>query len=426
MRRTIVSLILLISTIFWTGCSEISHSSLDVVEELESEVKLHGNSLIPNEFLQKDTYKPLNYSTQQAMWFTYMDYENILLDKTEDEFTKNIIERFVKAKSLGINTIYIQVRAFCDAYYNSELFPRGEYFSPTSDFDPLTIMINSAHSLNLSIHAWVNPMRAKTDIEMQAMPNGFLPKQWYDDEIRKGTYIVQVEDRWFLNPAYGEVKTFITDGIKEIVLNYEVDGIHIDDYFYPTTDSSFDMASFTESEISDLAAWRMENINIMVGGIYSTIKSINKNILFGISPQGSIEKNYSSQYADVAKWCKEEGYCDYIVPQIYFGFNNETCPFEQIVYEWQQLTSGSKVKLIIGVCTYKIGREDPWAGLGKDEWIADLNVASREIDYIMNNQTLNGMAIFSYSSTFEPSGDEVIINAVADECDNIRGILVRD
>lgn len=426
MRRTIVSLILLISTIFWTGCSEISHSSLDVVEELESEVKLHGNSLIPNEFLQEDTYKPLNYSTQQAMWFTYMDYENILLDKTEDEFTKNIIERFVKAKSLGINTIYIQVRAFCDAYYNSELFPRGEYFSPTSDFDPLTIMINSAHSLNLSIHAWVNPMRAKTDIEMQAMPNGFLPKQWYDDEIRKGTYIVQVEDRWFLNPAYGEVKTFITDGIKEIVLNYEVDGIHIDDYFYPTTDSSFDMASFTESEISDLAAWRMENINIMVGGIYSTIKSINKNILFGISPQGSIEKNYSSQYADVAKWCKEEGYCDYIVPQIYFGFNNETCPFEQIVYEWQQLTSGSKVKLIIGVCTYKIGREDPWAGLGKDEWIADLNVASREIDYIMNNQTLNGMAIFSYSSTFEPSGDEVIINAVADECDNIRGILVRD
>ncbi|NLP26082.1 MAG: family 10 glycosylhydrolase [Clostridiales bacterium] len=426
MRRTIVSLILLISTIFWTGCSEISHSSLDVVEELESEVKLHGNSLIPNEFLQEDTYKPLNYSTQQAMWFTYMDYENILLDKTEDEFTKNIIERFVKAKSLGINTIYIQVRAFCDAYYNSELFPRGEYFSPTSDFDPLTIMINSAHSLNLSIHAWVNPMRAKTDIEMQAMPNGFLPKQWYDDEIRKGTYIVQVEDRWFLNPAYSEVKTFITDGIKEIVLNYEVDGIHIDDYFYPTTDSSFDMASFTESEISDLAAWRMGNINIMVGGIYSTIKSINKNILFGISPQGSIEKNYSSQYADVAKWCKEEGYCDYIVPQIYFGFNNETCPFEQIVYEWQQLTSGSKVKLIIGVCTYKIGREDPWAGVGKDEWIADLNVASREIEYIMNNQTLNGMAIFSYSSTFEPSGDEVIINAVADECDNIRGILVRD
>ena len=195
MRRTIVSLILLISTIFWTGCSEISHSSLDVVEELESEVKLHGNSLIPNEFLQEDTYKPLNYSTQQAMWFTYMDYENILLDKTEDEFTKNIIERFVKAKSLGINTIYIQVRAFCDAYYNSELFPRGEYFSPTSDFDPLTIMINSAHSLNLSIHAWVNPMRAKRILNA-GYAEWFLPKQWYDDEIRKGTYIVQVEDRW--------------------------------------------------------------------------------------------------------------------------------------------------------------------------------------------------------------------------------------
>lgn len=426
MRRAVVAFMLVILTVLWTGCSEINHSSSNVVTDLESEIKLNGNSLIPNEFLQEDAYRPLNYSIQQAMWFTYMDYEYILLNKTEEEFTKAIVERFVKAKSMGINTVYVQVRAFCDAYYNSKLYPRGVYFAETSSFDPLAIMINSAHSLNLSVHAWVNPMRAKTDAEMQAMSDEYLPKQWYVDEIKRGTYIVQVEDRWYLNPAYNEVKKFITDGIKEIVSNYNVDGIHIDDYFYPTTDASFEMASFAESNTSDLAAWRMENINVMVKGMYLAVKSINKNVLFGISPQGSIEKNYSTQYADVAKWCKEGGYCDYIVPQIYFGFKNETCPFEQLVFQWQQLASEGKVKLIIGICTYKIGKEDAWAGTGKDEWLADTTVASREVEYVMSNQKLNGVAIFSYSSTFEPSGDEVLVNTVASECENIRKILVRN
>lgn len=426
MRRKVVSFILLIMTIFWTGCSAIGNSSSDLEMELTSEIKLHDNSLIPNEFLQEGVYKPLNYSTQQAMWFAYMDYEKILLNRTEEEFTKLVVERFVKAKLLGINTVYVQVRAFCDAYYKSELFPRGEYFSVSSNFDPLEIMINSAHSLNLSIHAWVNPMRAKTDMEMQAMSGDYLPKQWYDDEIKRGTYIVQVADRWYLNPAYSEVKSFITDGIKEIVSSYEVDGLHIDDYFYPTTDASFDTISFAEGNTNDLTAWRMENINVMVKGIYSTIKSLNTNVLFGISPQGNVEKNYSTQYADVRKWCKEGGYCDYIVPQIYFGFKNETCPFEQTVFEWQQLTSGSKIRLVIGVCTYKIGKEDTWAGTGKDEWITDLNVTSREVEYVINDEKLSGVAIFSYNSTFEPSGDEVLVNAIADECEKIKQILVKE
>ena len=102
MRRAVVAFMLVILTVLWTGCSEINHSSSNVVTDLESEIKLNGNSLIPNEFLQEDAYRPLNYSIQQAMWFTYMDYEYILLNKTEEEFTKAIVERFVKAKSMGI------------------------------------------------------------------------------------------------------------------------------------------------------------------------------------------------------------------------------------------------------------------------------------------------------------------------------------
>ena len=103
MRRMIVGFILLISTIFWTGCSAISDSSSGMDMELTSEIKLHDNSLIPNEFLQEGVYKPINYSTQQAMWFAYMDYEKILLERTEEEFTKLVVERLGRFVMRTIN-----------------------------------------------------------------------------------------------------------------------------------------------------------------------------------------------------------------------------------------------------------------------------------------------------------------------------------
>ncbi|MBQ8725077.1 MAG: family 10 glycosylhydrolase, partial [Oscillospiraceae bacterium] len=101
---------------------------------------------------------------------------------------------------------------------------------------------------------------------------------------------------------------------EEIVRNYDVDGIHIDDYFYPTADTSFDAEAFAESDINSLTEFRKEQCSLMVKDIYDAVKSVNPDVLFGISPQGTLSGN-ASQYSDPERWCSEDGFCDYIVPQ---------------------------------------------------------------------------------------------------------------
>lgn len=338
----------------------------------------------------------LNFDDQTGMWFTYMDYADILKGKNEEDFTQSVSSRFENAKKSGINTLYLHVRAFNDSYYKSKIFPKGEYYD--ADYDPLEIMINEAHKLGLSVHAWINPLRCQTDEQLKRLDESYTIKKWYDSDEKNGAYIVNIENNWYLNPAYTEVRSYISDGVKEIVQNYKVDGLHIDDYFYPTSEKTFDAAAFSESGSENLDEWRKDNINKMIKEIYSVIKAEDKNMLFGISPQGNINANYSSRYADVKKWASELGFCDYIVPQIYFGFENESCPFKDTVKLWREINSCKEVKLIIGLCTYKIGNEDKWAGSGKNEWKENRNIVSEQIQYCAEND-LN-ISVYSYSSTF--------------------------
>ena len=345
---------------------------------------------------KSNEYQVLNYEDQIGMWFTYMDYQSILKDCQESDFKKNTAKRFKNAADMGVNTIYVHVRAFGDCYYYSDIFPKGEYYN--TDYDPLEIMTEEAHKLGLSIHAWINPLRCQTEEQMRKLDDGFTIKKWYNDSEKNGSYIVNVNGTLYLNPAYQEVVDFISEGVSEIVENYSVDGIHIDDYFYPTTESSFDEAAFSLSENDALSEWRLENVNKMISQIYSTVKDIDQSILFGISPQGNINSDYSGQYADVKKWASESGFCDYIVPQVYFGFENEGCPFAETVQSWMEMNTCTDVKLVIGLCTYKIGNEDKWAGTGKNEWKENRDIVSRQISFCRENKL--SCALYSYDSTF--------------------------
>lgn len=395
MKKTAVILCLIISAVLFIKSGLFSGILKN--NDNKKKEKISDNSIaMPVDY---DTYAPLNYDKQYSMWFPAMDYENILLNKTKEEFEKTVDERFRNAKEIGINTVYVHVRANCDAYYNSELFPNGKYFAENSDFDPLLIMIDKAHSLGLSFHAWVNPMRGQTTEQLDGMSSEYKIKQWYDDIDKNGLYVVNANDTWYLNPAYKEVRSFIADGIFEIVKNYKVDGIHIDDYFYPTTEEFFDEQAFEQSDGKDLMQWRLDNASLMVRQIYNTINAVNPKILFGISPQGNIDADYSSQYADVRKWSSQNGYCDYIVPQLYYGFKNSTCPYEATLDEWCDIASSAK--LIAGVCTYKVGKEDTWAGDGINEWITDENITARQIEMALQKENIDGIAVYSYNSTFE-------------------------
>lgn len=346
---------------------------------------------------EKNVYKPLNFENQKAVWFTVMDFQKTLNGRTQEEFTDDISAVFTKIKDTGFNTVYVHVRPYNDAYYKSDIFPLSE--SCTGEFDPFEIILEKAHTLNLSVHAWINPLRCQTTEQIKKTDSKYKIRQWYDDSDKNGKYIVEVDGRWYLNPAYDEVREYISDGVWELADNYHIDGVHIDDYFYPTQKESFDKAAFELSGNSDLKSWRTENINLMVQGIYNASKDGNSDVLFGISPQGNIEINMSSLYADVITWCSESGYCDYIVPQLYYGFKNESKPFNETLLEWKNIVTCEDVRLVAGICMYKIGSEDKWAGSGKSEWIEDKNIPSRQISAVIENGV--SVAVYSVESLFE-------------------------
>ena len=131
----------------------------------------------------------------------------------------------------------------------------------------------------------------------------------------------------YLNPAYDEVTELIAAGAAEIVSNYDVDGLHIDDYFYPTTDASFDSAAYSASGYSSLSDFRFANCDRMVKELYSAVHSANSTAKFSVSTQGRIENNYNQLYADVRKLCTTPGYVDIMIPQIYYGFENSAAPY---------------------------------------------------------------------------------------------------
>ena len=118
-------------------------------------------------------------------------------------------------------------------------------------------------------------------------------------------------------------------------------------------------------------------MNNLLSLSYSTVKSFGKEKIFSVSPSGDIDKNYSELYADVALWCKG-GFCDMIIPQLYYGFQNETKPFQKVLVRWLALCKGSDVKLSVGLALYKVGKEDEFAGKGKDEWFSDDTVIERQ------------------------------------------------
>lgn len=373
-----------ISIIMFTSCSietEISPS-----ESIPDSFQMQTESQFTPD--KQNGYTPLNFTNQVGLWLPYMDFENYMYNQSESEYRENIKKILADAKAEDINTIYFHVHPNGDSYYKSEIFPKGTYY--TGDYDPLQIMLDETHNMGISVHAWINPLRLQTVEQMQNLPDDFIVKQWINESSPK---VKIVNGRWYLNPAYDDVIELVSESAREIINNYDVDGVQIDDYFYPTTDTDFDIEAFESSDNSDLSQWRQDNINKMVKSLHDTVKNSDRHLKFGVSPQGNINANYNTQYADVKLWAGTEGYADYIIPQIYYGFENETCPFEPTLKEWENLTN-ENISLIIGLAEYKTGEEDKWAGeAGKNEWIDNPDIIQQQIE-LVKNSSADGYALY--------------------------------
>lgn len=377
----------------------------------------------------ENTEGKLNYHTTKAVWLSQFDLANVYVSgasqMAEATFTSKIKTTLSVVKSSGYNTVMVQVRPNGDAFYNSSYYPWSKYvvgsYGRIANYDPFAIIEKEAHALALSVHAWVNPMRLMSTTEITALSSNNILKQWYNDTSKRGTYIVAVNETYYLNPGYAETRQLIIDGVKEICQNYNVDGIHFDDYFYPEgVTSSFDSAAFSASGQASLANWRRLCVSAFVSGTYSAIKEIDDEILFGISPAGNITNNMNYLYADVKTWCKTTGYVDYIAPQLYWGFEHSISPFDEVLAEWEAIMQNSEIQLIPAITMAKAyGTTDSYDGT---EWSDHKDVIKRQIELASSCKNFGGVMLFSLKNFYNPSTGSYYANLTSERA-NFEPVL---
>lgn len=346
-------------------------------------------------------YTPVYYSEMKAVWLSYYNfYYDINKNATTfRNYAKTIMQNI---KKFGFNTVIVHLRSHGDAIYDSAYFPWSNRVGASPGFDPTQILIEEAHAQNLSFHAWFNPLRLDTPENLAKVNNSFQTKKWYNTKL--GDYVVQSGSFCYLNPAYSEVRTLIANGAKEIAQKYKVDALHIDDYFYPTTDAGFDEKAYASlGGGKSLDYFRRNNINMLIREIYSAVKSVNGKLKFGISPGGNIERNKNELFADTTLWLQNSGYMDYCIPQIYWGYNHKTHDFKKITNQWKNLATNNSVDLIIGLGFYKVANEEHKNDGGSDEWIKDQTIISRQVKDTKTilGSKYNGFAVFDYDFLFE-------------------------
>ncbi len=308
------------------------------------------------------------------------------------------------AKDTGFNAVFLQVRPTSDAFYPSKIFPWSKYLTgkqgtaPSGGFDPLAFWVSEAHKRGLELHAWINPYRV-TKRESGQPKHDLASLHSSNPAVKNPSWVVKHSDgNLYFNPGIPEVRKLIVDGVVEIIDNYDVDGIHFDDYFYP--DNTFDdSATYKKYNTSNksLDDWRRDNVNTLIRDVKNAIKNTGKDyIRFGISPFGiwanKSAKNplgsdtkglesYSSHYADSLYWINNE-LIDYIVPQIYWNIGYSIADYQKLVTWWCNAVSGKKVDLYIGQAAYKAGNSDPsspWYGTTEIEKQMSLNEKNKDI-----------------------------------------------
>ena len=255
----------------------------------------------------------------KAVYFSYIEFDNYIANKNENDSKNNIKMIIENLKKYGFNRIIVHVRPFSDSIYLSKIFPVSEFVLNDKgnypNYDVLKYFIEVAHNNGISFDAWVNPYRISNlkDISKFSKDNIFF-------KYNKNGLAKITDSGVYLNPASDEVQKLIVSGIEEIVKNYDVDGIHFDDYFYP--DNEIDNEYYNNYRNSggklSLSQYRYQNINNLLKSVYSSIKKINNKILFGVAPEGNINNCYDNSYLDVKTILSNEGYVDYVMPQIYY------------------------------------------------------------------------------------------------------------
>ena len=324
---------------------------------------------------------------------------------------KTLVKQINALQEAGINAIIFQVRPEADALYNSQLEPWSRFLTgtqgkaPAPYWDPMEFMIEECHKRGMEFHAWINPYRTKTNLKNELANNHVynIRPQWF----------VTYGNQLYFDPALPESRKHICMVVSDIISRYDVDGIHMDDYFYPypVAGASYpDDASFERygQGFSNRADWRRSNVNILIKQLHETIRDIKPWVKFGVSPFGIYRnqatdplgsktnglQNYDDLYADVLLWARE-GWVDYNIPQIYWEIGHKRADYETLIHWWARNT-GNRPLFIGQSVMNTVENRDPQN--------PSINQLPRKMALQRAYQTIGGSCQWPASAVIENAG----------------------
>ena len=343
------------------------------------------------------TAEPTAAAPYRAVWVSYLEWQQVDFS-TPETFSGDIAVILDNIRNLGATVVLAQVRPFGDALYPSSYYPFSHLCTGQQGrdpgYDPLALLVQAAHDRGLALEAWVNPYRIQAGLTPALC--GTSPAKLHPDWVK------YTDTGAYLDPANTAVRQYIADAVGELCANYDVDGIHFDDYFYPTTDPAFDAADYAASGTAlTRDDWRRENVNALVELCHATARRYG--VRFGVAPVGDPEQNYALQYSDAARWLRQ-GTVDYLMPQLYWGQEyvkdgDTSHSLARLAGAWAALPRAAGVRLYAGLGAYRIG-----AGDGSDagsEWVSGRALADQL--NLLDRLGVQGAGLYRYASLFDAS-----------------------
>ncbi len=329
-----------------------------------------------------------------------------------EKLQQTLISQLNSLQEAGINAIIFQVRPEADALYASELEPWSRFLTgvqgqaPSPYWDPMQFMIDECHKRGMEFHAWINPYRTKTNLS-----NALSANHIYN---QRPELFVTYGNQLYFDPALPESREHICKIVTDIVSRYDVDGIHMDDYFYPYPVAGTDYpddSSFAHygGGFSNRADWRRSNVNVLIKKLHETIREVKPWVKFGISPFGIYRnqssdpmgsktnglQNYDDLYADVLLWARQ-GWIDYNIPQIYWEIGHKRADYETLIHWWAK--NAENRPLFIGQSVMNtVQNADPQN--------PNMNQLPRKMALQRAYQTIGGSCQWPASSVVENAGN---------------------
>ena len=367
-----------------------------------------------------DLNAPAPEGELRGVWISYLIWDKLSADQTT--FQMQVDEILDNCKDWGMNAVFVHVRSHSDAMYPSAVYPWSKFVSGSQGrspgYDPLAYFVQAAHARGLQFHAWFNPYRITGYLMNWSEVSSTSPaKRWaFDGDPSNDRNVLLHDGSYYYNPSSEEVKQMVVNGVMEVVRGYDVDGIHFDDYFYPELDDTvegrwFDLPEYLASGSSLPAAqWRRDQVSDLVRRVWQSIKAEKPQVVFGISPQGYVEHLRSDHnlFVDIDRWMSEPGYIDYVMPQLYWGFETKTSDGKAAPYAfaanldtWRALKRTGNVKLYLGLAMYRAGTNVTDYN-ETSEWLRRNDILARQVAAGRQSGDVSGYCFYSYDSFLQP------------------------